>query len=530
VNHWTLLAINPTRDPQVIRSAYLSQLLDAHPGDQPDSFHMLREAYEDSLDDILKEEVDDDFSLLDLYCDSENDPTPITPTYNAMESAGANDTENLDLDSVKKFEIEAARHIEKLVQRLSFENQQSASFYLNELLKLPELNDLILRSAFERLLQRSLTLIVPFPAQLAIHTHKLFNWAERLKQPHDCYLAAVQYLIEREDAYDRIDKLEDLGAKRLVRRGRMARALLGDYNPVKFWRLALRKSNMDEIKAQLYEVDKISPKLLPFMLDPRTVEWWRNAVMQRRLFLKDYLAALSISLVITFFLGVFDEILNWDALGTTSQVLSTIGSLFFVLVLIMLINNQLRKNQPAKSNTEPKKVNPKSVPHSQPVAKKHNWREPVQEYFEHASEKIDLRNRFYIIAVAFMVTAFSLILVNSGELMNALAIFAYTSMMITFGVSLFFYVNFSAMFLQFMLSKHEWFADHIAFFSKLQVHSFYVLDVVVSFILLNIALQMTCRILRYPLGISNLQVVSRPLYELLLIIVVLVLHVVVLYP
>ena len=534
MNHWTILNINPSRDPQVVRRGYLSQLLSEHPGDNPESFHTLREAYEDALDDILKQDIDDDFSLIDLYADSENDPTPITPTFAAVE-ADAGEKNSVDLDSLKQFEAKAAHYVEKLVERLSFENQQSANYYLEELLKLPDLNDLILRAAFERLLQRSLTLVVPFPTVLAKHVYQLFGWREKLKQPHDCYLAAIDFLIQREGAYDRIDKLEDLGAKRLARRGRVARALLSDYDPLRFWRMALRRSNIEEAKIHLNEIDKIAPKLLPFILDPRTVRWWRNAVQQRRLYIKDYLAAASIATVISFLLVVFDKIFVWRVFHTKSQFVLTGLTLFIGIVIVMLINIRLKKNnvethsapatRPAKTEHDadaPPRNNKKTQ-------KKNNWREPVSDYFEHASEKIDLRNRFHMISVSFVVAIFALTLVTKNEMLNVFAIISYLSLVIVFGVSLFFYFNFAAMFVRFLLEDHEWFME-IAFYSKMQIHTFCVFDMILSFIVLNLIMQMTCKVLKYPLGISNLQIMNRPMYELILIIAILVLHVMFLLP
>lgn len=523
MNHWDLLELQATRDPQAIRHAYLKQLLTIHPQQHPNDFHRLREAYEDALDEILKDKIDDDFSLIDLYCHSEKDPAPISPTFCSAEVSA--DNQPAYIDTIQKFEIRATHYIEKLIERLSFENQQSAQHYLKELLQQPELNDIIMRAAFERLLQRCLTLIVPFPARLTTYAFDVFDWNAKLQHPHDCYLAAVKYLHDREQAYDRIYKLEELGAKRLTRPGKVARALLSNYHPYLFLRLALFKNNIDDAKTLLREIDKIPAKMLPFMLDPRTVQWWRKAVAKNRLFIKDYLAALSLALVATFFLTLFDKLSDWNSLKSNSQLALTILVLFVTVILYMLTFIHINRN-----NHDSIPGRPLLAPQSCPARRKRQSDyddDDDDEYYEHASDRIDPRNRFYVITIIIMLSAFGLTLINNTEIMNAFAIIAYISMLYLFGPSMFFIINFAAMVLRLIFEEHAWF-NELIFHSTLQIHTFCVFDLTATFILIHLLIQTTCRILKHPLGISDQRILNSTLYEFILLTAIFVAHIAIL--
>ena len=55
-NHWAFLGLTPTKDKAEIKAAYLSQLPNHHPEDDPEGFRRLREAFERATEEADRQE------------------------------------------------------------------------------------------------------------------------------------------------------------------------------------------------------------------------------------------------------------------------------------------------------------------------------------------------------------------------------------------------------------------------------------------------------------------------------------------
>lgn len=146
---------------------------------------------------------------------------------------------------------------------------------------------------------------------------------------------------------------------------------------------------------------------------------------------------------------------------------------------------------------------------------------------ESFSEKINSSKRLYIIMLLTMTTAFALTLLLSSKIINIFALIAFLAMLYLTKLNMFFIINFAAIFLRFILEEHDWF-NQIAFYSMLQVHSFCVFDIAISFIFIQQISLAAYRALKLPLSEQTQQSINSPLYEISITIIIIVAHITIL--
>ncbi len=402
MNPWGILNIDSNSNIAVIRDAYLKQLGSRHPAKDPDMFQRLRNAYEFALNKISRK----------------GSPA-------ADENFFSN---NIDFNAKPPSEKKLLSYINNLLDRLYFENEKSALFYLDEIVKENDFNQIYFKAGFEQALQFTLATLVPFPLALANRAIELFQWNKNTAEIQTSYLAAINILISRTHSQEKQQELESLSKHLWNRKARLAKALLGPYKPWKFRWLALSTKNLSVIKEWFTDFDKNCPDLLRYSLNKKTVLWWRNAIKKKR----------------------------------------TPGSIS-----------------------------------------------------ELCSKKIQAQ----ITYMPIFVMAFTLSLLFPDALFGVFTLVAYGLLLAFFGPSLFFIINFVALVLSFIISTQPWFIQ-IGIESKLKLHTLCVMDITVSYFILNLLMILLGGTVRVVLGIRKDYKIDKMFYGFLLITFILLAHIV----
>ncbi len=502
---WYTLKLNPQRDVRRIRRAYAELLKLAHPTDSPQAFLKLRAAYEEATYYALFDE-----SLPNKQSASP-DETPLnTPLKAKIETDSLLDElgfpprnkSSPDIPRIRDDNERSAHHLEKLYDRLSYESEESAIHYLYDLLKSPEMGDLIMRSKFERMLMQTLALIVPFPEQLARNAFTIFDWETRLRQPHDCYLGAVQFLLDEEKSIAKYNELHTQAQRTWTREGKLARALAGPYAPWYFRWFIMSEPRFNLAQSWFQEFKSQYPYLLSFGLDPKTARWWTKATATTPLFFRHYIAILALSGIATFFASVFNQLFSWDL---TNSFFGLVGT-FAVITAGVSLGVYVAVFIHRRYGTD--------------------WRQMLKAYFDNRLDWFAFRSMAQLAVVLLLIVSLLFTLAAEGRTMILLAFISHALLFLVFRASLFFYIQFIAIMLQFIYRDQAWF-QQMAASNKFHAHVFCVIDVVLTYIVLYVTLRYFSRALGQFLGIKENPTVNRPLLELSLMTVVMIGHFVV---
>ncbi len=474
-NYWETLRIAPTHDRQRIRDAYIDAIAGLHPARDTAEFQRLRHAYEQLIGALTLPEF--------RVAGDRGQPT-LEPYIN--------------LKTVREPENTASYYIEKLTERLKFDGQQSAVFYLEKIIKEQDFNDPSLRMEFEQQLQYLLASVVPFPPQLAQRAVELFQWHNTPKKSMPCHLGAVSMLLTHHKAQQQLQALADIAKQRRERNSRPARALLGRYRPWYFRWLALNPHHLRFVHDWISEFEQEYPDLLPTMIDPQVLGWWKKAAFSPRLLGRHLLNAASASAVCTLAvlgLGGF--------LSAERQLNGLLPAALFTLLLLSFAGLQYlfvrlsARIAPLRSGLQ----------------------KACAKVFALCSEHLHTQ----LTVTPIFVLSFALSILLDGAMSAFFAVLSYGLLLAVFGISLFMIINFIALVLSFIYSSQPW-VQHLVASSKFKLHSFSVLDIVVSYFIINTLLILAGSALRVVLGIRKEFQVDQVFYGFLILTLILILH------
>ena len=484
-NYWETLNLAPTRDKQLVRDAYFNAISGLHPERDAGLFQQLRQAYEQLISEL---------TIPEFHTAARRQQAVLEPYIKTTDSV---DTEAVTT-AIHQPQNTATYYLEKLTDRLKFDSQQSAVFYLEKIIKEPDFNSSTLRMEFEQGLQYLLASVVPFPAQLAQRAITLFQWHNTPKTSQPAYLSAVTMLLTRHKARQRLHALRQTSERRRDPHRRIAGALLGRHRPWYFRRLALTQRNLKFARDWIAEFEQDYPGLLPVMLDPDVVQWWKKAAFNPRLTGRHLVNAASLSSVGTLIVMGFSGFLSG-----THELNALVPTLLFVILLAVFCGLQYT------------------------IIRLFSQLAPARSALQKTCGKIRAlctdKLHTHLAVMPIFILSFALSILLDGSLAALFAAISYGLLLAVFGVSLFMIINFVALVLSFIYTSQPW-VQHLVTSSKFKLHSFAVLDIAVSYFIINILLILAGCTLRVVLGIRKEFQVDQMFYGFLIVTLILIVH------
>jgi len=478
---WRILKIKATRDRKVIRRAYAERLKHIHPERDLDAFEQLRSAYESALNQIHSQ-FDPDFR------GHKRDP---------MLDPEAFDNE-LAKDALQPAEKTPDYYLDKIIDRLDHENIESAIYSLNEVLKESDFNNLQFHKDFEQSLQYALASYVPFPVDLARHAVDFFGWPTESDKALPSHLAAISLMIALDTARRKRAELEKLIQGKKSTDSIVLKALLGPFLPLKFNYMTLKPEIIERVGYWLQTLEEECPELVDLELDQETVQWWKTAINRPHLSHRGILIAGSVSSMFGMVcLGAANIFIpNFDNHPFTLFLLFSVS--FVVVLVLSYIMKQLS-------------------------FRLLEWRPAIRTVCSHIGDVCSDKFKSQVILLPIFIMCFTMILFADGPMLTLFASGGYILLLVIFGISLFFFINFVALFVSLIIQNQPWFSQ-LSELSKFGLHSMCVLDVALAFFIINFALMLSGGTLRAMLGMKRKPEVEQHLYNFILVTIILVLH------
>lgn len=329
---WQELGISPTTDRRDVKRAYARKLKTTHPEDDPEGFQALRIAFEEIMSELEdttqyiptdknirdaivepsqparhpqslqtpNEDVSDDERLPPRH---HRDPTlnddtvdQRLPPRQRMAPVVVLGNPDDDIGIVEKY-------IREVIEVLSNQGEQDAIKHLQTVVQSTEMNNLDLRHDFEESLLNSLVNLSPMPMNLVIEASSIYGWEERGKKI-DNKQDELIYLVARLDARAQREELEIEGKRWWKDKSSLARALTGKLRITWFRWLALRRSNLNDMREKMELLQSLSPELLEYELDHDVLKWWLDATSKPRFLFRHIGYGFILGPVLALFLSI----------------------------------------------------------------------------------------------------------------------------------------------------------------------------------------------------------------------------------
>ncbi len=480
---WNILKIAATRDRKRIRRAFIARMKSVHPLRDLDAYEQLREAYELALEQIHVE---------------------LSPDMNGRQFEPALGESAFD-DSLAKDALQKAEHtpdyyLEQIIDKLDHENEKSAIFTLDQVLKEADFNSFHFLSQFEQSLQYMLTAYVPFAIKLARHAIGIFHWESDAARSLPAHLEAIHLMIALENARLKRKELEALARSKKTDDRHILNALLGPFRPLKFGWMILKPENIERMKYWLATLEKDFPEVIDLELDSETLEWWQDAItkphMSRRGILVTGSVSSMFSLVILGAANIF--IPEFDNHPFTLFMLFSVS---FVVMLIL------------------------SFSFKQLSFRLLEWQPSLRKVCTHIGDLCSGKFRSQVLMLPIFIMFYIMIVFSDGLMLIVFSVGGYLMLLLMFDVSLFFFINFMALFVGIMFRANPTMNNLLPNITSFGLHSLCVLDVALVYFLLNFILKLSGGTLRALFGIKHKPESDQHLYNFVLITFVLVIHV-----
>ncbi len=453
-----------------------------HPLRDLDAYEQLREAYELALHQIHVE------------LDPDRQGRQLEP---ALGESVFDD--ELAKDALQKAEHTPDYYLEKIIDKLNHENEESAIKILDQILKEPDFNNFHFLSQFEQSLQYTLTAYVPFAITLARHAVHIFHWESEAARSLPAHLEAIHLMIALDNARFKREQLELLARSKKSEDGHILNALLGDFRPLKFKWMSLNPHNIERMKVWLQTLEEEFPEVIDLELNSETLDWWKAAIRRPHMSRRGILVTASVSSMLSLLILIAANIL----IPAFDNHPFTLTLLFAVIFSVMLIVNYFSK-QLSFHLLE--------------------WQPGIRKICHRMADICNDKFRSQILMLPIFVMSFIMILFSSGIMLALFSIVGYVLLLLIFDLSLFFFINFIALFVGILFRANP-LNELLPNISDFGIHSLCVLDVALVYFFMNFLLTLGGGTLRVILGIQRKPEADHHLYNFILITMVLVIHV-----
>ncbi len=289
MNIWLELGIDETLDKRKIKRAYAAKLKINNPEDDPESFQILRDAYENAL-------------YYSEHASQENDFNTERETEQKIQDNYKNKSLNIfdhitaDTEVQKKVQPTEKDDVSEIIQSSDFDTnleENQANVYLTDIEealtlsdesiaidKLKFAMDQVELDNFETRLWFEINLVVilckqnNIPFNLAFYASEIFRWEQDWRHLYDSVPNEAQYLMGRIQTKRKYFELQTNNNSSPEYKAR--NSLFGKYRPKLFFLRSLTKKNRDAIRYLIYELQKAYPALFEYELDERIVSWWQR--------------------------------------------------------------------------------------------------------------------------------------------------------------------------------------------------------------------------------------------------------------